>query len=436
MSTATPSQHDELVSQEKIGTVTRFLWSCAGADAGILERCPHSDRVKYQGLGGMVLSTGVLAFVSGSYALYTVFCPKSDTVLALSRQATHWPTVAIAVLFATVYAAIIFNIDRFIVSSSGSGDGTEAVTVSELVHALPRILMAVVIGLCMSAPLEIRVMQSEIEARLELEQTSYRKELDDKAALLFDGDKLELERRREVLQKRLDDADGHFEAIRQEIDTQVESLNREVQGQVGSGKAGEGPAARVLKENLANKKADVERMKGEERIKLQPVVDEIAQVATEIAGNRRELAARKESNERASRHRDGLAERIRIGHEVSPGISVLLGLLLLSIECGPIFFKMMIASGTYDALSANLKLVVMAKHGIEKRIFIDEIGLERHGEVFHGVQALLSEERRRLQTEDGLAKVVHEQYRQKLEREIAAAPEAFLVPPANGVDVR
>lgn len=434
MSTTSPSDSDDLFAStnEAPSALARFLWSCAGADGEILKHCPHSERVKYEGIGGMVLSTGILAFISGTYALYTVFSPKVDTVLAVARQATHWPSVAIAVTFGAVYALVIFNIDRFIVSSSGKGDGTEAVTLSEIGRAAPRIGMAVIIGLCMSAPLEIRVMQSEIEARLELEQTSYRKELDDKAVLLFDGEKQELETRRDALQKRLDDTDAHFEAIRLEIDAQVEALNREVQGASGSGKVGEGPAARVLGKNLENKKNDVQRQKEEERAKLKPVVDEIEATTKGIAANRAALAARKESNERAARHRDGLAERIRIGHEVSPGISVLLAMLLLSIECGPIFFKMMIAAGPYYALSENLKLVVMAKQGIEHRVFIDELGLERHGEVFHGAQFRISEERRRFRTENELAERVHEKYRDKMQAEIDSDPAAFFAAPSDG----
>jgi hypothetical protein len=434
MSTPSASDHDDLLASTTAppSALTRFLWHCAGADGDILRRCPHSERVKYEGIGGMVLSTGVLAFVSGSYALYTVFSPKVDTVLAVARQSVHWPTTLLASAFGAVYALVIFNIDRFMVSSSGKGDGTEAVTLGEIGRAIPRIVMAVIIGLCMSAPLEIRVMQSEIEARLELEQTAYRKELDDKAEQLFDGEKLELERRREALQKRLDDVDARFEAMRKEIDDQVEALNREVQGASGSGKAGEGPAARMMAKNLENKKADVERQKAEEREKLKPVVDEIEATKKAIATNRADLTARKESNERAARHRDGLAERIRLGHEVSPGISLLLALLLLSIECGPIFFKMMIAAGPYQALSDNLKLVVMAREGIEHRVFIDETGLERHGDVFHGAHFRIAEERRRLKTESELAERVHERYREKMEGEIDRAPEAFFESPKAG----
>jgi len=62
--------------KEEISRISRFLWYCAGADAEILERCPHTDRVKKEGVGGTVLATTILAFLSGSYAFYTVFGPK------------------------------------------------------------------------------------------------------------------------------------------------------------------------------------------------------------------------------------------------------------------------------------------------------------------------------------------------------------------------
>ncbi len=439
MRSNTPPNPDDLFASTtaEASTISTFLWSCAGADVEILKRCPHSERVKYEGIGGMVFSTGVLAFVSGTYALYTVISPKVDTVLAVARQSTHWPSFFVAAAFGAVYALVIFNIDRFIVSSSGKGDGTEAVTLSEIARAAPRIAMAMIIGLCMSAPLEIRVMQSEIEARLELEQISYRKELDEKAVLLFDGEKQELETRREALQKRLDDTDQRFEAMRHEIDVQVEELNREVQGASGSGKAGEGPAARMMAKNLEDKKLAVQRQKDEERAKLKPVFDELDATKKAIVANRADLAARKESNERAARHRDGLAERIRIGHEVSPGISLLLALLLLSIECGPIFFKMMIATGPYYALSENLKLLVMAKEGIEHRVYVDELGLERHGEVYHAAHLRVTEARRRFQTEMSLSERVHQRYREKLEVEIDRSPGDFFALPTDGsTDVR
>jgi hypothetical protein len=56
--------------------ITKFLWWCAGSDIQILEKCPMGDRVRYAGIGGIVLCTGVLAMVSGGYSFYTIFGPK------------------------------------------------------------------------------------------------------------------------------------------------------------------------------------------------------------------------------------------------------------------------------------------------------------------------------------------------------------------------
>ena len=72
------------------GLFSRFLWFCAGADGSLLRRCPTSDWVKYESIGGIVLATTVLAFVSSSYAFYTVFSPKNSTAL----EATLDPTTA------------------------------------------------------------------------------------------------------------------------------------------------------------------------------------------------------------------------------------------------------------------------------------------------------------------------------------------------------
>ena len=50
--------------------ITEFLWWCAGADPYFLKISPMQDRVKYAGIGGIVLATGLLAGVSGAFAFY------------------------------------------------------------------------------------------------------------------------------------------------------------------------------------------------------------------------------------------------------------------------------------------------------------------------------------------------------------------------------
>ncbi len=57
--------------------------------------------------------------------------------------------------------------------------------------------------------------------------------------------------------------------------------------------------------------------------------------------------------------------RIQISHEIGGNIPLIITLLLLSIEVGPIFFKMMISHGVYHYLLENVIAKSIALHGIE-----------------------------------------------------------------------
>ncbi|NBN99376.1 MAG: DUF4407 domain-containing protein, partial [Flavobacteriia bacterium] len=83
---------------------------------------PMQDRVKYAGIGGIVFATGLLAAVSGAFAFHTIFGPKGDAVdiSALTTMAD----ILGSTVFGLIWGLIIFNLDRFIVSSTGKGDGT------------------------------------------------------------------------------------------------------------------------------------------------------------------------------------------------------------------------------------------------------------------------------------------------------------------------
>ena len=116
-----------------VSRATKFLWWCAGADRQILLQCPMADRVKYGGIGGIVFCTGLLATFSGGYAFYTIFSPKGD---AVNLDPIDMASVIGSALFAIIWGLIILNMDRFIVSSTGKGDGTDAITGKEFVQAL------------------------------------------------------------------------------------------------------------------------------------------------------------------------------------------------------------------------------------------------------------------------------------------------------------
>jgi hypothetical protein len=400
------------------GRLTRFLWFCAGADEGVLARCPASDWVKFQSIGGIVLATSVLAFVSASYAFYTVFSPKTATAL---EATVHPGTALVSSVAGALWALVIFNIDRFIVSSTGKGDGTEKVTFDELMQSLPRLIMAAIIGVCISAPLEIRILKPEIDAQLELEQNKYLGELNQHAEGLVQARREELLAKLDKNQAMLEERSQYFERRRLEILEQRKQLELEAEGKTGSGVAGRGPAWQDKKDTLDKLEEELARDRSTYAEKEKLLAADIESFKASMAALASELEAQKQSNLRQSRHLDGLMKRIHISHEIGGMVPWAILLLLLAVETGPIFFKMMLVKSTYDYMLENEKRLATASVGVEMdaQIFLTETNEEVRVDAYHQVDAALAEERRRLASEALLAEAVHTRFREEASKDVA-----------------
>ena len=396
---------------------TRALWFCAGADSSLLRRCPASDWVKYQSIGGIVLATTVLAFVSASYAFYTVFSPKNATALEATLDTN---TVVTSTIAGFIWALVIFNIDRFIVSSTGKGDGTERITFSEFMGSLPRLIMAGIIGVCISAPLEIRILKPEIDAQLELEQNAYLAELNAHAEGQVQSRKTDLIAKMDKAQAFLDQQNQYFEKRRIEINNQRRQLELEAEGKTAKGVAGRGPAWQDKKDTLDKLEAELTRDKAVHSDKEKLVVTDINTWKAQAESLAEELARAKASNLKQSRHLDGLMKRIHISHAIGGMVPWAILLLLLAVETGPIFFKMMLIKSSYDYLLENQKRVATARLGIEMdaHVFLSETQEEIRVDTFHQVDASLMEEKRRLASEAALARAVHERFRSEVDKNV------------------
>lgn len=111
----------------------KFFLTCSGVDKNIIENCGNGEQNKFVGIGATVFFTAIMATIAGSYALYTVF----DNLYA-------------AIFFGLVWGLLIFNLDRFIVSTIKKKDSK----LKEFLQALPRIILAVIIAIVISKPLE------------------------------------------------------------------------------------------------------------------------------------------------------------------------------------------------------------------------------------------------------------------------------------------
>lgn len=425
-------QHDPYVygTLADVGWWTRLLWYACGGDAQLLARCPSSDRVKFQGLGGVVLATAVLAFVSGSYAFYVVFGPKGGT--ALVDQAVDPQALGLAMGFGLLWSLIIFNIDRFIVASTGKGDGTERITLGELFSALPRIAMAVIIGVALSAPLEIRILETEIDTELASRQKAERQRLDKSTDARTERDKAELTDRIDKARARLDERVQEYEKRRQEILAQRHLLELEAEGATGTGKPGRGPAWRDKKENLDRLETELEGWKKQTAEQDEPVRADITRWRQQLDAIAKEVQSEKDDNAKAAAKMDGLMMRIHISHEIGGAVPWVIMLLLLSIEVGPIFFKMMLIEGAYDALLENQKRLAAARYGVEPKR-IEYVGDRKVviEPVYHAAETVAQARRERREHEVALIRAVHQAWRSRVEAEIAVHPEHFVADPGS-----
>lgn len=129
--------------------IQRFLWWCAGAHVAILKEYP-TEWGKYAGIGGTIMFTALMASFAGGYAFYTAF-----------------QNIALATAFGIFWGSLIFNLDRYIVSSIGKGDGTSKITLDEWKNAAPRIFLAFLIGFVVAVPLELKVFEKEITVEIQ-----------------------------------------------------------------------------------------------------------------------------------------------------------------------------------------------------------------------------------------------------------------------------
>lgn len=126
---------------------TFFLWA-SGAELDILEQAPH-DKNKYFGIGGTIIFTALMASFAGGYAFFTAF--KNPTL---------------SICFGLFWGGLIFNLDRYIVSTFGVGDGKKTISKQELIEAAPRLVMATLLGFIIATPLELKLFEKEINAEI------------------------------------------------------------------------------------------------------------------------------------------------------------------------------------------------------------------------------------------------------------------------------
>jgi len=389
----------------------QILWSAAGGDRYILERATYSDQIKYMCLGGIIVATGLMAALAGGYAFYTIFEPRGSAI----ESQFSWTTAIISILFGCFWGLMIFNLDRFIVSSTGKGDGTEAITWAEFKGAIPRLVLGAIIALTISKPVEIRMFKTEIDVELHNAQMEKQKEYLGKIETIY-ADRIESEN------KKLAVWQGEIDKKENDYTTAVNDFNQELAEKPGGSTSGYGPDAKKKETIMGDRKADLERS----RAKNEPLLKEGYENLKKFEAQKQKDT---ESGEVISAGLDGLLERIKLSHQIAGfWISLFITLLFMAIEMTPIFFKLMLVKSPYDFLKENVEELMKAEQGIhiEYNYHKDKEGQERDLVTHLHKEKMLVEKKSLQKVQEELTEYAISKYREEMKKKIDANPEAFI----------
>ena len=191
----------------------QFFIICSGSDTNILKDCSVGEQNKYAGIGATVFFTALMAFIAASYALFTVF----DNLL-------------VSIFFGFVWGLLIFNLDRFIVSTIKKRNNF----IDELIQASPRILLAVIIAVVIAKPLELKIFEKEINQVLLTEKNQMTLDNKDQIALQFAPKTESLNQDISALQNQINTKETEVNAL---YDTYI----AEAEGREGTLLLGKGP---------------------------------------------------------------------------------------------------------------------------------------------------------------------------------------------------
>ena len=417
----------------KPGLITRMLWKAAGADRYILERSTFSDHIKYACLGGIVVATGLMAALAGGYAFYIIFGQQTanlaqGTEATIQAASSQTLSIIFSLVFGLIWGLIIFNIDRFIVASTRKGDGSEAITLSEIKTAIPRILMGIIIAITISKPVELRMFQQEIEVELNSKRIKEVDKQKKEVTKLYEGD---LELIQEEVTRLREDI-NRYQIIRQE---KLNIFNEEMNGSGSVAGQGYGPRAKKKEQELelAKREYDSVRNINLAKIDIQSIkfskTDSIMKkkiASAEISANSLDgLMARLKIVDDLARGKD---EDGNVNEDATPWIIIFITLLFMAIELTPIFFKMMLIKSPYDYLEDNIKALQRAELGIEVKYDYheDREGVQRNHVIHHQADKLLAEKIKLAQTQTELNDFIIEKWKDQEKKNISKNPGDFI----------
>jgi hypothetical protein len=417
--------------------IMKFLWKCSGADPEILKYSPYSDHIKSAGIGGVVLATSVMAALAMGFAMHSIFGGENS-------KGEHEGEWFITIPVAIVWGLIIYNLDRFIVTTA-KGDGTEKITLGEWGSMLPRLVMAILIGLCISAPLETYIFRKEIAREWGLSMKEQAR-----------SEEFVIEQTSDNLNKRTKDL---YDTKKEEVKNQQDKYDKanqeyqdELSGKNGKNGYGDGKVAKKKEEIKNTELTELNRLREElkaleiEKNKFKDSIEVKKSIAkNEILQNRPGfldqimMLERLASNGKTIPKIDPSTNDVIKGEEIEIYPSAfwpiwLVRLLFMIIEIAPVIFKFMIWKSSYDYMQDNVAQILEAKQGISLEHIIDENNNMHKVKENYNARRIVEVSKRQNELEKENAIHAITLYAEKEREEMERNPEKFIKNQGNPTD--
>jgi hypothetical protein len=335
--------HDDVYTYDSFSPVKKtarrnFLWWCAGAHENLLKQFP-SEHAKYAGLGGVLLATFVLATISAGYAVHSVF-------------GNWFWTLG----FAFIWGLIIFNFDRFLVSTMRKYGVSRS---KQIWMAIPRLALALLIGFTIARPLELKIFEKEINTKM-VQNLHKKIQLND--SLLTREYTTQMQNATAERQRLTNRKLG----IEDTLHNLQQAYVQEADGTGGSGRRGI--------DKLTKLKMDAyNQAKLQFAPELTAIDNNLRSQDSILANAKSSMEEKRKQYEISAAANMGFLERNKalsdLSHEEASVFwsCLLISLLIILIEIGPILSKLIMHLGPYDIALAKEELLHMANHENEIR---------------------------------------------------------------------
>ncbi|MEM6686271.1 MAG: DUF4407 domain-containing protein [Bacteroidota bacterium] len=333
----------------------QFFLVCSGVDRDLIRECSRGEQTKYAGIGATVFFTALMAFIASGYALYTIF----DNLYA-------------AIGFGLIWGLLIFNLDRFIVSTLRKKDSKFA----EILQATPRIILAVIIAIVISKPLELKIFEKEINQVLLTQKNELTLENKTQIAAQFTPEI-------EQLQQEIGNLKTEVATKEKEVNDLYEIYIAEAEGRKGTELVGKGPVYKEKREKHDTTLQELQTLRTVNAEKIAAKENTIQELSMQ-------QKASEVNTQPIIDGFDGLMARVNALNTLPWLPSFFIFLLFLAVETAPIFAKLFTSKSEYDLKLQDAEDAV--KTWVQQKVQQRKVLLQTDVSLNHKVYSDLAEE--------------------------------------------